>query len=226
MELSYERRGAGEPLVLIHGLGGSKRVWDPVLDLLAPERDVIAPDAPGAGRSPALPEGIAPSAANLGAEISGLCERLGVNRPHVAGNSLGAWIALEIAKAGRAASVCAISPAGLWRRPLGPRAFDAHRLARALRPLIGAAVASRPLRERLLATTMAHPEHLTRAEAEGPDRGLDRRLGLRGDELRDEDADLRGSGAGHGSDHDRLGEARTAWSPRRDRSGCRAAPAT
>ena len=167
MELSYERRGAGEPLVLIHGLGGSKRVWDPVLDLLASERDVIAVDAPGAGRSAALPEEIAPTAANLGAKISGLCDRLGVDHPHVAGNSLGAWIALEIAKAGRAASVCGISPAGLWRRPLGPRAFDSHRLARALRPLIGVAVASRPLRERLLATTMAHPERLTRAEATG-----------------------------------------------------------
>ena len=167
MELAYERRGTGEPLVLIHGLGGSKRVWDPVLDLLARERDVIAVDTPGAGRSPALPGGIAPTAANLGAAVSSLCERLGFERPHVAGNSLGAWIALEIAKAGRAASVCAICPAGLWRRPLGPRAFDPHRLARALRPLVGAAVSWPALRNRLLATTMAHPERLTRAEARG-----------------------------------------------------------
>ena len=50
MELGYERRGSGEPLVLIHGLGGSRRIWDPVLDRLAAERDVIAVDMPGLRR--------------------------------------------------------------------------------------------------------------------------------------------------------------------------------
>ena len=62
-----------------------------------------------------------PTAADLGAAVSEHCAALGIERPHLAGNSLGGWVALEIAAAGGAASVCAISPAGLWREPLGPR---------------------------------------------------------------------------------------------------------
>ncbi len=50
-----------------------------------------------------------------------MCAEIGVERPHVAGNSLGGWVALEMAKADAAASLCLISPAGLWRRPLGAR---------------------------------------------------------------------------------------------------------
>lgn len=49
--LSYERRGRGEPLLLIHGAGSDWRVWEPVMDLLASEREVIAVDLPGHGDS-------------------------------------------------------------------------------------------------------------------------------------------------------------------------------
>lgn len=167
MELSYERRGAGEPLVLIHGLGGSQRVWSPVLDRLAAEREVIAVDMPGAGGSAALADGIRPTPASLGAAISDFCDRLGHERPHVAGNSLGGWVALEIAKAGRAASVCAISPAGLWSRPLGPRRFDSHRLGRWLRPLLPVLLASPQVRDRLLSSTLARPGRISKHEARG-----------------------------------------------------------
>ena len=52
MKLHHIRQGAGEPLVLIHGLGGSIVVWKPVIDLLAAERDVVAIDLPGFGASP------------------------------------------------------------------------------------------------------------------------------------------------------------------------------
>lgn len=165
MELSYERRGAGEPLVLIHGLGGSGRIWEPVLGRLARARDVIAVDMPGAGGSAGFAEAVRPTPATLGAAISDFCDRLGHPRPHLAGNSLGGWVALEIAKAGRAASVCAISPAGLWSRPLGPRRFDSHRLGRRLRPLLPVLLASRQVRDRLLSSTLAHPERISKDEA-------------------------------------------------------------
>jgi len=46
MEMNYIRRGAGKPLLLIHGLGGSWRSWQTILDSLALERDVIAVDLP------------------------------------------------------------------------------------------------------------------------------------------------------------------------------------
>ena len=165
MALSHTRRGSGEPLVLIHGLGGSKRVWAPVMSRLAAERDVIAVDLPGFGDSPVLPDGVAPTAANLGAAVSAHCVSLGIERPHVAGNSLGGWAALEIAKAGGAASVCTISPAGLWRKPLGARTYDSHGAARRLRPLLGALIRLKRVRTRLLRTTVARPQNLSRAEA-------------------------------------------------------------
>ena len=167
MALAHSRTGNGEPLVLIHGLGGSRRIWDPMLERVAAERDVIAVDLPGFGESPPLSDGVAPTAANLGTAVGDLCAELGVERPHLAGNSLGAWAALELAKTGVAASVCGISPAGLWRRPLGPRRVDSHALALRLRPLMPLLLASRRLRTRFLRTTVARPERLTGAEAKG-----------------------------------------------------------
>ena len=52
MELVFERRGAGEPLVLLHGIGSRWQVFEPVLDLLASEFEVWALDMPGFGASP------------------------------------------------------------------------------------------------------------------------------------------------------------------------------
>ncbi|MGH2987066.1 MAG: alpha/beta fold hydrolase, partial [Solirubrobacterales bacterium] len=77
MDLGYDRVGAGEPLVLIHGLGGTRRIWRPVIDRIAAEREVVAIDVPGFGDSPQLPAGVAPTAANLGAAVGDLCARLG-----------------------------------------------------------------------------------------------------------------------------------------------------
>lgn len=53
--MRYVRRGAGKPLLLIHGLGGSWHEWQPVLGRLAAEREVIIPDLPGFGETPPLP---------------------------------------------------------------------------------------------------------------------------------------------------------------------------
>jgi pimeloyl-ACP methyl ester carboxylesterase len=164
MAIAYSRTGSGSPLVLIHGLGGSKRIWEPVTERLAAERDVVAVDLPGFGESDVLPEDVTPTPANLGAAIGQLCDELGLEGYHLAGNSLGAWAALELAKAGNAASVLAISPAGLWRSALGPRRFDSHAFAHRLGPLFGALVASPSLRTRFLRTTVGHPERLTAEE--------------------------------------------------------------
>ncbi len=154
------RKGRGEPLLLIHGLGGSARIWTPIIDLVAAERDTIALDLPGFGDAPALPEGIEPTPANLAAALRRACKELGVERPHVAGNSLGGWIGLEMGRAGWAASVTALSPAGLWQRPLGDRRFDSRRWARRLRPLVSAALRTRRARSAMLATFAARPERI------------------------------------------------------------------
>jgi len=62
--------GAGEPLVLLHGLGESHIGWRPVIDALSQEYDVIAVDLPGFGRSPALPAAVSPTAVNLAAAVN------------------------------------------------------------------------------------------------------------------------------------------------------------
>ena len=50
--LHYIRAGRGEPIILIHPLGAELVVWEPVIELLGAERDVIALDMPGFGASP------------------------------------------------------------------------------------------------------------------------------------------------------------------------------
>jgi pimeloyl-ACP methyl ester carboxylesterase len=167
MAIAYHRAGSGDPLVLIHGLGGSRRIWEPVIDRLAAQRDVVAVDLPGFGGSPSLPAGVDPTPGALAAAVAGLCADLRLERPHVAGNSLGGWVALELAKAGGAATVCAISPAGLWRRPLGPRRRDAHALGARFARLIPALTATRRGRGALLRSTVARPERLSPADARG-----------------------------------------------------------
>jgi pimeloyl-ACP methyl ester carboxylesterase len=112
--LNYERRGSGPPLVLLHGIGHRWQAWEPVLGKLAAEHDVIAVDLPGFGKSAPL---AAPSGmTELATAIRGFFERLGLDRPHVAGNSLGGAIALELAAGGHVRTATALSPAGFWAR--------------------------------------------------------------------------------------------------------------
>ncbi|MBK3564965.1 MULTISPECIES: alpha/beta fold hydrolase [unclassified Streptomyces] len=112
--LSYARVGSGEPLLLLHGIGHHRQAWDPVVDILATERDVIAVDLPGFGASPALPEGLAYDLSTTAAVFSAFCEALGLDRPHIAGNSLGGLLALELGREKVVRSVTALSPAGFW----------------------------------------------------------------------------------------------------------------
>ncbi|WP_427923907.1 alpha/beta fold hydrolase [Streptomyces sp. cg40] len=112
--LSYARVGSGEPLLLLHGIGHHRQAWDPVVDILATERDVIAVDLPGFGASPALPEGLAYDLSTTAAVFGAFCEALGLDRPHIAGNSLGGLLALELGREKVVRSVTALSPAGFW----------------------------------------------------------------------------------------------------------------
>jgi pimeloyl-ACP methyl ester carboxylesterase len=116
VELNHHRAGSGEPVVLIHGVGSQWQVWKPVLPALERERDVIALDLPGFGASPTLPIGVVPDARALAGAVADFLDGLGVERPVVGGNSLGGWIALELAKRGRARAVVGVSPAGFATR--------------------------------------------------------------------------------------------------------------
>ncbi|MET8684416.1 alpha/beta hydrolase [Streptomyces sp. NPDC004732] len=112
--ISYERAGAGEPLLLLHGIGHHRQAWDPVLEILAAEHDVIAVDLPGFGRSPALPDAMEYGLPSVVPALGALCETLGIERPHVAGNSLGGLLALELGREKLVHSVTALSPGGFW----------------------------------------------------------------------------------------------------------------
>jgi pimeloyl-ACP methyl ester carboxylesterase len=109
--LNHYRVGSGEPLVLIHGIGSQWQVWRPLFEHLAPHRDVIAVDLPGFGETPAL-NGDVPTAGRLAESVIELMDSLGVERPVVGGNSLGGWVALEVARRQRARAAAPISPAG------------------------------------------------------------------------------------------------------------------
>ncbi|SDM52464.1 alpha/beta fold hydrolase [Nonomuraea jiangxiensis] len=117
MELAYERRGTGEPLILIHGIGHHWQAWLPVLDRLATARTVVAIDLPGFGVSPGLPARTPYTAEALADAVESFCSLLGLRDPHVAGNSLGGYVALELASRGVVSSATALSPVGFWSRP-------------------------------------------------------------------------------------------------------------
>ena len=166
MTLAYDRRGDGPPLVLLHPLGADRGVWAPVFDRLAAQRDVIAPDLPGFGASPALDGD--PTPARLAAAVRAFVrEDLGIDRWHVAGNSLGGWVALALAAdaASGVASVTAIAPAGLWARPLGPKPSVARRAAALVAPFAPALTRAAGIRRAILAGSVGHPERVPPAAA-------------------------------------------------------------
>lgn len=103
------------PIVLLHGATSSARVWDPLLPKLSRKHRVFVPTLAGHHGGPPLPA--APAAA-VDKIVDVMCRQLdeaAINTAHLVGNSLGGWVALELARRGRAKSVLALSPAGAWR---------------------------------------------------------------------------------------------------------------
>ena len=111
--LDHHRGGSGEPLVLIHGIGHTWRGWTPMLPQLERRFDVLAVDLPGHGYSAALPAGTDSTPEALADAVEREMIGAGFDSAHLAGNSLGGWISLELARRGRARTVTAVSPAGL-----------------------------------------------------------------------------------------------------------------
>ncbi|MFE5709351.1 alpha/beta fold hydrolase [Streptomyces sp. NPDC056501] len=130
VSLAYERRGAGEPLLLLHGIGHHWQAWEPVLDVLAADREVIAVDLPGFGASDPLPEDCPYGLPSVVTVLGAFCEAVGFDRPHVAGNSLGGLLALELGREKLVRSVTALSPAGFWSEAERRYAFGTLRAMR------------------------------------------------------------------------------------------------
>jgi pimeloyl-ACP methyl ester carboxylesterase len=139
MAIGETNRGDKPHLVLIHGLGSAATYWDNVLPQLAEHFSVRAINLPGHGPSA---QHLTPAQAHpleLAASLISSLRADGIERPHVAGLSLGGWVALEIGAFGGASSVVALAPAGLWRRGTVKREREesvARRSLVVLRPAI------------------------------------------------------------------------------------------
>jgi pimeloyl-ACP methyl ester carboxylesterase len=176
VQLNFHREGTGEPLVLLHGIGSRWEIWKPVLGLLTPQRDVLAVDLPGFAGSP-MPPGPPPAGTDsLTRLISAWLDTLGLERPHVAGNSLGGLISLELAKRGRVRSATALSPAGFFNRPDAARARAALwlgvRAARRASPRAEAMMRPRVRRRVALGALVAHPTRIPADDAAASLRAL------------------------------------------------------
>jgi pimeloyl-ACP methyl ester carboxylesterase len=115
----------------VHGIGHRWQAWSPVIDELARHHEVIAVDLPGFGGTPVPPGGMPRSVPALAQTLRAALHALGIDRPHVAGNSLGGAVALELATSGGAASATALSPAGFQTQAEGRRAMATLALLRA-----------------------------------------------------------------------------------------------
>jgi pimeloyl-ACP methyl ester carboxylesterase len=173
--ISLYRTGAGEPLVLLHGIGHRWQAWQPVIDRLAAHHEVIAVDLPGFGGSP-MPVGGAPTMPGTVASIAEFLGRLGIARPHLAGNSLGGAIALELAASGNAASATALSPAGFasaWETAWALGVLRTHRLgARVPDPVLRRAARSGRLRALGWGMIVGRPDLLEPERAQADARAL------------------------------------------------------
>ena len=163
MEMNHVRRGAGEPLLLIHGLGGSWRTWDPVLDELAAEREIVAVDLPGHGETPPLSGEM--SIDTLSEAVASFLDANDLTGVDVVGNSMGARLVLELARRGEVGTTVALAPGGFWKgweryffyATLAP----SIRLVRLLQPVMGRLMHSAIGRTLLLTQLSARPWDLS-----------------------------------------------------------------
>lgn len=112
--LAHEVHGTGEPLVLVHGITHRRQAWYPLLEHLTDHRQVILFDLPGHGESPDLVVENGDVQATIRERMKDLFDELGLDRPHIGGNSLGGRIALEAGADELVRSVTTLSPAAYW----------------------------------------------------------------------------------------------------------------
>lgn len=157
------------PLLLLHGVMMSARAWSKVVPLLTDQFEVIAPTAAGHRGGPAL-TGRA-TVRQLVDHAERHLDGLGLDTVHVAGNSLGGWMGVELARRGRARSVCGLSPAGFWT-PGGAdqtaavaRLHVVRHLTRASAPVTSTLMRSAFVRRLSMRDIAAHGDRLTPQEA-------------------------------------------------------------
>lgn len=92
--MAVEIHGSGDPLVMIHGLGGTSNVYSPQTDTLARFFQVIRPDLPGSGRTPA-PGPL--TIESLADSVAALCDERKIATAHFVGHSMGTIVCQHLA---------------------------------------------------------------------------------------------------------------------------------
>lgn len=170
MQMHHVRRGTGTPLLLIHGLGGTWRSWEPVLDDLAARREVIAVDLPGFGETPPLQGEV--SIATLTDAVESFIKEQGLDGVDIVGSSMGARMVLELARRGVGGNAVALDPGGFWSdgelRFFSISLRASIKLVRTLRPALPFLTGNPLTRTLLLAQFSARPwalsQHITLQE--------------------------------------------------------------
>lgn len=173
--ISHDRRGAGSPIVLVHGIGSRWQCFEPILDELAVKHEVIAIDLPGFGASPMV-DGVRPGARGYAEWLARWLAANDIERPHVVGSSMGGGVGLELGRQGVAASVTAFSPIGFWGTPgvrWGQGLLSSMRVAaRTCGPLLDRMVERPSARAVLLGSMFGHPTLVTPGTARADLAGL------------------------------------------------------
>jgi pimeloyl-ACP methyl ester carboxylesterase len=143
-----------------------------VLGRLTPHREVITLDLPGHGESPPLQTAGGNAVAAMADDIASLLKELELDRPHVAGNSLGGALALVLAAQGLAASATTLSPAGFpnhhYQVTYAKGFFNFALLSgKTLRPVVPALSQRRAGRALLFGMVVAHPGRVSPEQVRG-----------------------------------------------------------
>ena len=153
------RTGSGRPLVLVPGVGAATGTWSPVLAGLEAQREVVRVDLPGFGQTP-MPTGDYTMAAVADA-LEAHLRAEDLAGADLVGSSMGARLALEMARRGVGRSVVAFDPGGFWgptqKKVFGATLAASVALVRTLRPALPALLATPVGRTALLAQLSARP---------------------------------------------------------------------
>src|ERR1700712_2968651 len=155
------RTGSGKPLLLVHGISNLHN-WDLIVPALARERTVTAVDLPGFGDSPPLAgEG---SVASLTDAVEKFIAEQGLGDVDVIGSSMGARMALELARRGHHGNVVALDPGGFWTdrqvKVFGATVGPSIALVKRIQPLLPVLTANAVGRTALLLQFSAKPWRL------------------------------------------------------------------
>ena len=159
MTMHYTRTGRGKPLLLVHGLGATCGSWDTISPALSRDREIIALDLPGHGKTPE--EADSGTFEGLARSLDDWLEVENLTGIDMVGSSLGGRLVLEMARRGQTGAVVALDPGGFWqgweRTFFKATITPSVALVRALQPALPAITGNVAGRTALMAQLSARP---------------------------------------------------------------------